>query len=405
MTTLTPQTQLQRIPELDVHLNGDDSVQLKWKQNQLKANMHTLEVLSTFTQPTTFEAGLKQMLQAEEHDAAALSQTIRQLFDAGVLCEVEVAQTMMQNSTIDFNSPSIHIEMLNDRARTKRYINAIREVVRPGDIVVDLGTGTGVLAMAAAQAGASHVYAIEINKDIAEIAKANFALNGFADTITLCHGNSTDITLPEQADVLVSEIIGDDPLDEQIIELTADARKRFLKPDARMIPNRIELFGLLVTIPSAEYSKHKFSPEVVAQWKDWYNLDFSALVKMPHAKNAPLFNITTQLMIDWDRLHPPLALANIDLYQNRDQLIDHSETFNIQIDGLLNGLLVYFEVQLSPQIRLSSHPDKVSRNNHWRSPVWGVVPAIDLKIGDNLYIQYEADLKHNWTYAHVTRDS
>ncbi len=96
-----------------------------------------------------------------------------------------------------------------------------------------------------------------------------------------------------------------------------------------------------------------------------------------------------------------MRLANIDLHQNRDQLIDHSETFKTQGDGLLNGLLVYFEVQLSPQIRLSSHPDKVSQNNHWRSPVWGVVPDIDLSVGDELYIQYEAHLKHNWTYAHV----
>lgn len=402
MTTLTPNTQLKRISKLDIQLKGNDSIRLKWGRKHLKAELHALAILNAFSQPKTFAAGLLQVAQTENCDEMTLSNTISQLFDAGVLRDVKAVQKKKQGATIAFDSPAIHIEMLNDRTRTDHYLKAIREVVKPGDIVVDLGTGTGVLALAAAQAGASHVYAIEVNKTIAEVAKANFERNGFADKITLCEGRSNDIVLPERADVLVSEIIGDDPFDEQIIELTTDARLRFLKPNAKMIPDRIEIFGLLLAIPQAEFSKYRFSEESISNWNAWYDIDFSALMNMPLPENEPLFNIPPQKTVKWDRFHPPLHLVSIDLKQHSDQRIKQHEVITVQADGLLNGLLIYFEVQLSPKSRLSSHPDKAGQDNHWYSPVWGVVPSINLESGVELSIDYEADSRRNWTYAHVS---
>ena len=70
-----------------------------------------------------------------------------------------------------------------------------------------------------------------------------------ADRITLIKGYSTKINLPERADVLVSEIIGDEPLEEEVLKVTMDARNRFLKPSARLLPCALQVFGLPVTIP------------------------------------------------------------------------------------------------------------------------------------------------------------
>lgn len=201
--------------------------------------------------------------------------------------------------------------------------------------------------------------------------------------------------------MLVSEIIGDDPFNEQIIEMTSDARLRFLKPNARMVPNSIEVFGLPLTIPAEKYAKYKFSNQSVTEWSRWYGIDFSALTKMQHDENEPLFNIRPQDAKVWNRMHAPLRLANVDLHQDRDQRLDSSESIRARTSGLLNGLLIYFEVQLSPQIRLSTHPDNASSENHWYSPVWGVIPTIDVQIGDEITVKYEADSRRNWTYAHV----
>ena len=400
MITLNPTTLLQRISKLDIQLKADNVVRLKWGRKHLNGSIHTLAILNIFRQPTTFASGLNLALQVEDADEGALSDAITQLFDAGVLKGIGVTKDV-DTSSGNFGNPSIHIAMLNDRIRTASYLKAIQEVVQPGDVVIDLGSGTGVLALAAARAGAQHVYAIEANPRIADVAEANFSRNGFADRITLCRGRSTQVMLPERADVLVSEIIGDDPFDEQIIEVTTDARLRLLKQNARMIPERIEVFGLPVTIPAAMYADSVFSMASIERWHEWYGLDFSMLCEMPHPHDAPLFNITPQTARDWHRLSEPLQLANVDLYQYRDQQVDYAETIVAQTSGLLNGLLIYFEVALSSETRLSTHPDLADVDNHWRSPVWGAFPVFDVQVGDQFAVQYEADSRRTWTFATI----
>ena len=75
MTTLTPNTQLQRISKLDIQLKGNDSIRLKWGRKHLKAEVHTLAILNAFSQPKTFAAGLLQVAQTENCDETTLSNT------------------------------------------------------------------------------------------------------------------------------------------------------------------------------------------------------------------------------------------------------------------------------------------------------------------------------------------
>ncbi len=152
----------------------------------------------------------------------------------------------------------LHVNMLNDRTRTSAYLASISKAVRPGDVVLDIGTGTGVFSIAAARAGARHVYAIEAGR-IAKAARTLFEVNGVADRVTLIRGWSTCISLPERADVLIAELIGDDPLAEQVIGITRDAVMRLLKPDARLVPSDIKIFGVPVTVPTDELGKLTFA--------------------------------------------------------------------------------------------------------------------------------------------------
>ena len=103
--------------------------------------------------------------------------------------------------TIATDTIQLHVNMLNDRTRTSGYLASIGKAVRRGDVVLDIGTGTGIYAIAAARAGARHVYAVEAGR-IAKAARTLFEANGVADRITLIRGLSTRITLPERADVL-----------------------------------------------------------------------------------------------------------------------------------------------------------------------------------------------------------
>src|SRR5690242_16313428 len=118
---------------------------------------------------------------------------------------------------------------------------AIRRVVGPDDVVLDVGTGTGILAFFACDAGARRVYAVERqhSADAAAMLARQF---GYADRITVLHRRSTDVELPERATVLTTETIGPLVFNEGILEIVVDARRRLLTPDARMIPSRLDLW-------------------------------------------------------------------------------------------------------------------------------------------------------------------
>ncbi len=109
-----------------------------------------------------------------------------------------------------------HLSMLLDTARMQSYRRAIEASVQPGDVVVDIGCGTGVLSFMACEAGAKQVYAIE-GGPVIELARELAIDNGFADRIEFLTGWSIDVGIPEPADVLITETLGNAGLDEGII--------------------------------------------------------------------------------------------------------------------------------------------------------------------------------------------
>ena len=104
-------------------------------------------------------------------------------------------------------STSSHGWMVADGARTNAYARAIAKTVRPGDVVLDIGAGTGLFAILACRSGARRVYAVE-RDDIIEVARQNAAANGCAESIEFLHASSTEISLPECANVIVSDLRG-----------------------------------------------------------------------------------------------------------------------------------------------------------------------------------------------------
>src|SRR5260370_34348229 len=104
----------------------------------------------------------------------------------------------------EFASPILQERLLLDKARCDAYREAIHRTVKPGDVVVDLGAGTGLLSFFALQAGARHVYAIEMSR-IADAAAELIEANGFPDRVTLIRKNSKTMRLPERSAVLCTD--------------------------------------------------------------------------------------------------------------------------------------------------------------------------------------------------------
>jgi protein arginine N-methyltransferase 7 len=137
--------------------------------------------------------------------------------------------------------PSWHFTIVRDAIRNRAYEEALRRAIFPGCKVLEIGTGSGLLAMMAARLGAE-VITCEADSAIAGAARDVVAANGFADRVRVVNRHSSDLDpdkdLGGRADILVSEIVSNDLLSEAVIPAHRDAVARLLKPDAAVIPAR-----------------------------------------------------------------------------------------------------------------------------------------------------------------------
>ncbi|XP_062108641.1 probable histone-arginine methyltransferase 1.4 isoform X2 [Humulus lupulus] len=128
--------------------------------------------------------------------------------------------------------------MLQDYVRTGTYYAAVIENRSDfyGRVVVDVGAGSGILSLFAAQAGAKHVYAVEAS-EMAEYARKLIAGNpALSQRITVIKGKVEEVELPEKADILISEPMGTLLVNERMLESYVIARDRFLQPSGKMFP-------------------------------------------------------------------------------------------------------------------------------------------------------------------------
>ena len=297
-----------------------------------------------------------------------------------------------------------HFPMVNDRPRNDAFAAAIMRAVtskRP-DLVLDIGSGTGLLAMLAAKAGAPRVLAVEMTPELASIAKGLVASHGLEESVRVmpCHSSKVhlDPTLDptydpskpnkdkwqRRADLLVFEILGTDPLCEGLLPALRDARTRLLQPTATVIPCELEVHAVFVE--SEELARLNSVSEPVA------GLDLSALNRLSHRTRAVrlselrhemLTNPVMALRLKLDKLEAPAAEGEAEI----ELPVKHS--------GKAHAIVAWFTAYLDERrtILVSTAPGVAEP---MRGYSWGQ-SAHFLPAGTRLKANETVRLKTRWT--------
>jgi protein arginine N-methyltransferase 1 len=237
-----------------------------------------------------------------------------------------------------------HASYLADAVKLDRYRRAMRHHVAPGSVVLDLGAGSGILGLLAAQAGAARVYAVDSGSIIRQ--------NGFGDRIVHLQASSHDVTLPERVDVAVCDQIGGFVYEPGLLTAFADVRRRLLRPGGPLVPGR---FRLLLAPASAELWAND-----VSCWRArTEGLDFTPFGRLAEH---------TEFRVDLDGselLGAPGCVATID--GERVDPVTGEVSLTIERAGEVGGLVGLFEAELAPGVWLSNVPGSPDQMRRWQN--------------------------------------
>jgi predicted RNA methylase len=267
----------------------------------------------------------------------------------------------------------VHRTMIRDRARTEAFRRAIDTVVRPGNVVLDVGAGSGILSVFAARGGAARVYAVE-RTPIAVLAEQLAAANEVADTVKVIHGDVMDIELPEPVDVIVSEWLGGFGIDEGMLAPVIAARERWLKPGGVMIPQSVTAWTALV--------HDRYLADMIEFLREEpFGLRLEVLVE--DTVNEIIYSGTFRHLAADDRRSEPRQLwtTNADrIALEQAQAPHQAETLlPVRDHGTANALALWFSAELAPGISLSVGPGDPP--THWGMTTAPLRSSVELTPG------------------------
>ena len=279
-----------------------------------------------------------------------------------------------------------YARMLSDPVRGTAYLAALRETIRPGAVVADIGAGPGVLGIYAATLGARRVFLVD--SDASVYAGAALAEeNGVADRVEVIRATSSEIELPERADVIVSDLRGVTPFHGHHLAASADMRRRLLAPGGVCIPRRdVVMFALV--------EDEAFHARTAGAWSglgvEIAHDSLSRLVANHWYRTRAtgeqlLTDPSLFATLEYDAPMPPLAAR-------REVLATRA--------GTAHGLLLWFDTELTETIAFSNAPSAPAAL--YGQAFFPLSPAIALRAGERLTVDLRAVLsgdEYAWSWS------
>lgn len=249
--------------------------------------------------------------------------------------------------------PSVHRVMLEDGPRMRAYRAAIFGADLRGKVVLDVGTGTGLLAMWAAQAGAARVIAVEASP-MARLARENVEANGL-HVVEVVEGRVEALQLGRVVDVIVSEWMGFHLVNESMLDSVLFARDAFLKRGGVLLPSAVRLLAAPVQCD-----------DDVLFWGGGHQtgLDLSSVMRVAMAERCAVPDV--RLVHPSALLAPPqvaVAWRLAELPREQAGQIAARLAYDVARDGSLTGLALWFDTDIGLDCAPTAPP------THWKQTV------------------------------------
>ena len=353
----------------------------------LKINTQIFAVLEVFSSANTVENALNLLMGRYKCSTDELEHVIKTLEDKKVIVTSDEMEMDFHDRNYfgAYQQLRYQREMLMDTARTIAFEKAINEIVSSDDTVIDAGSGSGILAMMAARAGARKVYAIERSRVI-NIARAIAEKNGYSERVDFVQCMAEDFRCDEKATVLISELLGDFVLRELSFKSTCSVRDRCGAPNLKCIPSRVRMY--MAPVEDA----HLWLHEGLGYWKSpVYGFDFLPAFDVEYNRLGSVRTAVPETSLLDDRV----LVHDIDYVKTPvdEFYFDSQVEFTARRDGALHGFAGSFDMQLSPTIWLDTGSH--SKETHWQQVFFPLKDALPIHNNDRIAVNIKVQDPEN----------
>merc|ERR1711976_55893 len=285
----------------------------------------------------------------------------------------------------------IHEEMLKDEVRTLTYRNSMyhnRHLFKD-KVVLDVGSGTGILCTFAAKAGAKKVIGIECCS-IVEYAEKIVKANNLDNIVTLVKGKVEEVVLPdkiEKVDIIISEWMGYCLFYESMLNTVLYARDKWLTPGGLIFPDRATLY--VCAIEDRQYKDEKIN-----WWDNVYGFDMSCIRKV--AISEPLVDVVDPKQV----VTNSCLVKEVDIYTVKEEDLSFTANFhlNVRRNDYVQALVTFFNIEFTKchkRTGFSTGPE--SRYTHWKQTVFYIDDYLTVKTGEEIFgtFSVKPNIKNN----------
>ncbi|ERE79775.1 protein arginine N-methyltransferase 7-like isoform 2 [Cricetulus griseus] len=287
---------------------------------------------------------------------------------------------------------SSYADMLHDKDRNIKYYQGIRAAVsRVKDrgqkaLVLDIGTGTGLLSMMAVTAGADFCYAIEVFKPMADAAVKIVEKNGFSDKIKVINKHSTEVTvgpdgdLPCRANILVTELFDTELIGEGALPSYEHAHRHLVQENCEAVPHKATVYAQLVESRRMWSWNKLFPVHVQTSLGEQVIVPPSELERCPGAPSVYDIQLNQVPSTDFTALSDVLPMFSVDFSkQVSSSAACHSKQFVPLASGQAQVVLSWWDIEMDPEGKITctmapfwaqTNPQELQWRDHWMQCVY-----------------------------------